>query len=333
MRPAVPVVYVALTLGLLTTAVSAGARGPARVPTIGVLAPSSGTSAISMRSVEAFEKGLKELGWIPGQTIRIEYRHADGRSERLDALARDLVQAKVDVIVARAATSILAARRATTSIPIVMSATGYDPVQLGLVQSLARPGGNVTGLTLLTQDLPMKQLELLKQLVPRASRVAVLGSTAALPSPRGSQDLDSAARALGVELHHVEVERANDLDEAFAGMVRVGAGGLVVRADAAVLEANDRRIVALALRHKLPAIYWLHTYPQAGGLMSYGPDLFEVHRRSAAYVDRILRGARPADLPIEEPTKFSLVLNVKAGRAVGLTFPPSIVARANEVIQ
>src|SRR5262245_43318205 len=333
MRPAVPVVYVALTLGLLTTAVSAGARGPARVPTIGVLAPSAGTSAISIRSVEAFEKGLKELGWIPGQTIRIEYRHADGRSERLDALARDLVQAKVDVIVARAATSILAARRATTSIPIVMSATGYDPVQLGLVQSLARPGGNVTGLTLLTQDLPMKQLELLKQLVPRASRVAVLGSTAALPSPRGSQDLDSAARALGVELHHVEVERANDLDEAFAGMVRVGAGGLVVRADAAVLEANDRRIVALALRHKLPAIYWLHTYPQAGGLMSYGPDLFEVHRRSAAYVDRILRGARPADLPIEEPTKFSLVLNVKAGRAVGLTFPPSIVARANEVIQ
>jgi putative tryptophan/tyrosine transport system substrate-binding protein len=327
----VPVLLVALTIVLLP--VVALAQAPARVPTVGVLSASPGASAHSVRSMEAFERGLKELGWIPGQTIRIEYRHAEGRSERLDELARDLVRARVDLIVARATNSIQAAKRATTSTPIVMSAAGYDPVQLGLVASLARPGGNVTGLTLLTQELPVKQLELLKQLAPGISRVAVLGSAAVPPPARGSQELESAARALGIELHHVEVERADDLDEAFAGMVRARAGGLLVRADAAVLEANDRRIVALALRHKLPAVYWLSTYPQIGGLMSYGPDLFEVHRRAASYVDRILRGARPADLPIEEPTKFSLLLNVKTARALGLTFPPSIVARANDVIE
>lgn len=323
--------FIILALSILVVPVAAVAQAPARVPTVGILsaAPAPGPTAELYR--EAFERGLKELGWIPGQNIRLEYRYAEGTPERLEGLARDLVRLGVDVIVARATPSIRAAKRVTATIPIVMSATGQDPIQSGLIASLARPGGNVTGLTLLNQELQPKQLQLLKEVVPRLSRVAVLSGTSALPEKyRQSQ---AAAAGLGLQLQHVTVQRAGDLDKVFADVAGTRIGALLIRADPSVLEPNTQRIVGLALKNRLPAVYWLRSYPEAGGLMSYGADLIEVHRRSAYYVDRLLRGARPADLPVEEPTKLALVVNVKTARAIGLTFPPSILARADEAIQ
>jgi putative ABC transport system substrate-binding protein len=324
--------FIILSLSILFVPVAAGAQAPARVPTVGILSAAPAPRPTAEPYREAFERGLKELGWIPGQNIRLEYRYAEGGPERLEGLARDLVRLGVDVIVARATTSIRAATRVTATIPIVMSATGQDPIQSGFIASLARPGGNVTGLTLLNQELRLKQLQLLKEVVPRLSRVAVLGSTLALPE-MDRQSLETAAAGLDIQLQHVTVQRAGDLDKVFADMAGTRIGALLVRADPSVLEPNMRRVVALALKHRLPAVYWLRSYPQAGGLMSYGADLIEVHRRSASYVDRLLRGARPADLPVEEPTKLALVVNVKTARAIGLTFPPSILARVDEAIQ
>lgn len=322
-----------LALGLLTAPLVAFAQPPRRAPVVGVLAPGSATSPTAGPSREAFERGLREAGWLPGQTIRVEYRFAEGSQQHLHELAGELVRRRVDVIVARASPSITAARQATATIPIVMSASGQDPIQLGFVASLARPGGNITGLTLLNQDLYIKHLELLKEVLPQLSRVAVLGSSGASLPPRAAQALEAAARALEVRLQHVDVQASGDIDRAFADIARWGAGGLLVKADPFVLEPNTRRVVGLASKHGIPAIYWLHTYPQAGGLMSYGADLFDIHQRSAVYVDRILRGAQPADLPVEEPSKFSFIVNLKTARALGVTIPPSVIARATEVIQ
>jgi putative ABC transport system substrate-binding protein len=304
--------------------VGAVAQVPSRVPLVGVLSVGPSTIPLAALGREAFERGLRELGWTPGQTIRIDYRYAESKPERLDELAADLVRLRVDVIVARATPSIRAAKQTTTTIPIVMSASGHDPVLLGFVASFARPGGNITGLTLLNQDLPAKQLQLLKEAVPRVSRVTVLGSRAFPLPPKGHQDLQAAAKLLGLELQHIDFAAAYDLDETFAAMVRTGVEGLLARSDPYILEPSTRQVVGLALKHRLPAIYWLDTYPQAGGLMSYGADIFEVHRRSAFYVDRILRGARPVDLPVEEPSKFALVVNLKTARAIGLKLPLAI---------
>ena len=326
----------ALALGLVLALVApapAQAQAPARVPTVGVLIPGPATAPGAVLAREAFERGLKDLGWTPGQTVRLDYRYAESKRDRLGELAHELVRAKVDLLVARSGQAIHAAKEATTTIPIVMSAAGLDPVQLGFVASLARPGGNITGLTLLNDELLAKQLELLKEIVPRMSRVMVLGSVAVPLNPKGRQALDAAGRTLGVQVQYVDVRDLAGLDPAFADAVRARANALLVRADPFVMEANDRRVVALADKHRLPAAYWLETYPQLGGLVSYGADLHDVHRRSASYVDRILKGARPADLPIEEPTKFELIVNLKTARALGLTVPPSILARANEVIQ
>ena len=310
---------------------AAGGQVPARAPVVGI--PSPGASGASTApSRDAFERGLKEYGWIPGQNIRLEYRHAEGDRRRLPGLARELSQLGVDVIVARASTSIAAARQATATIPIVMSASGEDPVQTGVVASLARPGGNVTGLTLLLPDLRMKQLQLLKEALPRISRVAVLTGSS-VPTEKDRQNLDTAAARLGVRLEHVEVKHARDLEKVFADLSRSRIDGVLVWGDPLVLEANMPQVVTLASKHRLPAIYWLRAYPEIGGLMSYGADLLDVHRRSAYYVDRLLRGARPGDLPVEAPTKFALILNVKSAREIGLTFPPSILTRADEVIE
>jgi putative ABC transport system substrate-binding protein len=325
--------FIVLVLGILIVPHGTVAQAPARVPAVGILSASTsgpGSAAAAYRA--AFERGLRELGWIPGQNIRLEYRYAEGREERLEGLARDLVRLGADVIVARATQSIRAAKRVTATIPIVMSASGQDPIESGFIASLARPGGNVTGLTLLNQELRQKQLELLKEAVPRLSRVAVLGGTSALPE-NDRHALEAAAASLNLQLQHVVVQRAVDLDKVFADVAEARIGALLVRADPSVLEPNTQRVVALALKHRLPAVYWLRSYPQAGGLMSYGADLVEVHRRSAYYVDRLLRGGRPADLPVEEPTKLALVVNVKTARAIGLTFPPPILARADEVIE
>lgn len=325
---------VSLAISILVVPLEAVAQARARAPIVGVLSPWSAASAIDARSYnQPFEQGLKDLGWIPGQTIRIEYRYAEGRQARPEQLARELLQLRVEVIVARGTQSIQAAKQATGTIPIVMSGIGYDPVQVGLVASLAQPGGNVTGLTLLGQDLVAKQLELLKEAVPRLSTVAVLGRAGFPLPPKGRQNLEAAAQALRVQLRHVEVQGPANLDQAFADTAEMRVGGLLVRPDPFVLESNHERIVALARRYKLPAIYWLPTYVQAGGMMSYGANLPDVHRRAAYYVDRILRGARPADLPIEEPTKFTLTVNLKAAHTLGLTIPQSILIRADDIIQ
>lgn len=326
-------VQVVLALGVLAAPSVASAQPSSRVPTIGVLAPGFATQSLEAPARQAFERGLQEHGWIPGQTIRIEYRYAEARSDRLDGLAREILRLGVDVIVARSTGSIRAAARTTGTVPIVMSAAGIDPVDAGIVASLARPGGNVTGLTLLTQDLSVKQLEFLKEVVPRLSRVAVLGSTTAPLATKGRQGLEAAGRALGLQLHYTQVGEAGELETAFADMVRARAGGLVVLADPFILEPNNQQVVALAAKHRLPAVYWLDRYVHIGGLMSYGADLVEIHRRSAFYVDRLLRGAKAADLPIEEPTKFAMIVNLTTARALGLRFPPSIQARANEIIQ
>jgi putative tryptophan/tyrosine transport system substrate-binding protein len=325
--------HLVLGIGILIASLDAVAQVPSRVPVIGVLSVGPSTIPLAALGREAFERGLRERGWTPGQTIRVDYRYAEGKPEQLDELAADLVRLGVDVIVARATPSIRAAKQATATIPIVMSTSGHDPVLLGFVASFARPGGNITGLTLLNQDLPAKQLQLLKEVVPRASRMTVLGSRAFPLPPKGRQDLQAAAKLLGLEMQHVDLAAVHDLDETFTAMLRAGVGGLLVRSDPYILEPNTRQVVGLALKHRLPAVYWLDTYPQAGGLMSYGADLFEVHRRSAFYVDRLLRGARPGDLPVEEPSKFVLVVNLKTARAMGLTLPSSLLGRADEIIQ
>jgi putative ABC transport system substrate-binding protein len=309
------------------------AAQPREVPLVGVLSPTAGNTTGAVESRRALERGLTNAGWVPGRTIRLEYRYGEGSDRRLDEHARDLARIPADVIVARSTPAIRAAKGATTTVPIVMSASGGDPIETGLVASLARPGGNVTGLTLLVQDLLIKQLELLKETVPRLSQAGVLGNTASRLTPRARQNLDAAAQSIGVRLYYVDVQGEKDLDRAFEDLVRARADGLLVRADPGVLEVHQPRVVALAERHKLPAVYWLYTYTDAGGLISYGADLFSVHERSAVFVDRILRGARPADLPIEEPAKFELIVNLGAARALGLTIPPSVRARASKTIR
>jgi putative ABC transport system substrate-binding protein len=303
------------------------------VRTIGVLTAGSGDTPIAAESRRALERGLVSAGWIPGRNIRLEYRYGDGDERQMLEHARELVALPVDVMVARAVAAIRAAKQTTTRVPIVMSASGLDPIELGFVASLARPGSNITGLTLLVQDLLVKQLELLREAVPRLTRVAVLGSTGSSLPPGGRKDLDAAAKALGVQLMYLDVHSLKDIEPVFEDMVRSRVAGLLVRADPLVLENDQSRVVALAERHRLPAVYWLYTYAEAGGLMSYGADLFSVHERSAVFVDRILRGARPGDLPIEEPTKFDLIINLGTARSLGLTIPPSIRARTNRIVR
>jgi putative ABC transport system substrate-binding protein len=306
---------------------------PARVPRIGILSPGSSTEPASTQR-EPFEQGLRELGWTPGSTIVLEYRYADGRGERLGELAAELVRLKVDVIVARSGVAIRAARGATDVIPIVMS-SGADPIAGGLAKSLARPGGNITGIANLVQELEGKRLELLKEAIPGLSRVAIVVNPSQGPDRRGapSSRLAAIGKALDLETRVFEVARARDLGETFAAVSRARAGAVLVLADTLVLEPNRAQVTELAARYRLPAMYPWRFYVEAGGLMSYATSIAAFHYRSATYVDRILRGARPADLPIEQPTKFELVINLKAARALGLTIPQWLVLRADEVIE
>jgi putative ABC transport system substrate-binding protein len=317
---------------LIAPAVATAQQAP-RVPVVGVLSTIASTTSQGKLGQEAFEQGLRENGWIPGKTLRIEYRNPEGKLEQLEALARDLVRLRVDVIVARATPAIRAAKKATATISVVMSATGYDPVEEGFVASLARPGGNITGLTLLNQDLLAKQLQLLKEMVPRLSHVGVLGTKYTPLSPMARRNLETAAESLGLKIQLSDVAGVDQLEAAFADMKQARVGGLLVRADPLVLEPNRELVAALARRHALPAMYWLHEYVKAGGLMSYGTDLPSVHRRSAYYVNRILRGTKAADLPVEEPSKFVMAVNLKTARELGLSLPRSILIQANEILQ
>jgi putative ABC transport system substrate-binding protein len=314
---------------LLTTFPSAQAQQPGRVPRIGFLLPySPGPDA----RVEAFRQGLREFGYVEGQNVAIEYRWADGRFEQLPALAEDLVRLKVDVIVAAVTQASLAAKRATGAIPIVMVAVS-DPVGSGLVASLARPGANITGTSSMTAEVVGKQLELLKQTVPKISRVAALWNPAnPIFQAIQRKETEAAARTLGVQLRIVEARGPDEIESAFATIARERTRALLVLGDP-VFRSHRKRIADLAANGRLPTVSGTTEFVDAGGLMAYGPSFTDMNRRAAYYVDRILKGTKPADLPVEQPTKFELIINLKAAKQIGLTIPPNVLARADKVIR
>ena len=315
--------------GALAVPLAVEAQQAPKIARIGYL---GGVSAVPQIH-EAFLQGLQHLGYVVGRNVTIEYRDPEGRYERLPALAAELVALKVDVIVVGGTPMAFAAKQATSTIPIVFVVV--DPVTSGLVSSLARPGGNLTGLASLIPDLVGKCLELLNQAVPGVSRVAVLWSPGALGERTEKNMLtgaDQAGRALGVRLQFVEARRPADLDRAFSEMTRARAGALVVL-PSTILVRERGRVVDLAARNRLPTIYTQTDFVDAGGLMSYGPNIPDLQRRIAVYVDKILKGAQPADLPVEQPTKVELVINLKTAKALVLTIPPSLLARADQVIE
>ena len=320
-----------LALSILVAPVVAAAQQPTKVYRIGRLSPGLPPSQPSP-SMEAFRQGLRDLGYVEGQNLVIGWRWAEGREERLPDLAAELVRLQVQVIVVGGGAAIRAAQYATSTIPIVMAAN-YDPVGEGFIASLARPGGNITGLSWLGAELPGKRLELLKETLPQSTRIAVLGNPAFAAYETWRHSLTAAAQALGLHLHVVELHRADELDSAFAAITSAGAEALIVLADPALMDGLHARIVDLAARNRLPAMYDWRAYVDAGGLMSYGPSMPDMQRRAASYVDKILQGAKPADLPIEQPTTFHLVINLKAAKALGLTMPPTVLFQANEVLQ
>src|ERR1700730_3503345 len=321
----------ALIRAVLTAPLAPEAQQGAKTARIGYLALNL---AAAPRLTEALRQGLRDLGYLEGRNLVIEYRSAEGKPERFPALAAELVALKVDVIVAPGTPQTLACMQATRTLPIVFAAVA-DPVTSGLVTSLARPGGNVTGLSFLAPEIVGKRLELLKQAVPGVSRVAVLWQPGALPE-RTDKDLlkgaDVAARALGMRLQFVEAQEPADFDRAFSDMTRRRADALTVMPTAMFFNER-RRLVDLAAMNRLPAVYPSRDSVDAGGLMAYGADLADSFRRAATYVDKILKGAKPGDLPVERPTKFELVISLKTAKALGLTIPPSLLQRADEVIQ
>ena len=315
--------------GLLAAPLAAEAQPAGKVYRVGVLSTSPPSAAY--RFSELLRQSLRDLGYVEGLNLAIEWRHTEGKAERWDDLAADLVRLKVDVIVAPVPAAVFAAKRATTLIPIVMVNTP-DPVQLGLVASLGRPGGNITGTTSLTADLSIKQLELLKEAVPRASRIAVLWNSSNPWHPLAVKGVEAGARSLGVQLQVLQVRGPEEFDNAFAAMTRERSGAVLVLADPMTF-FHRTRLAALAAKHRLPAMYGLREHTEVGGLMSYWADSADLYRRAAYFVDKILKGAKPADLPVEQPTKFELVINLKTARALGLTIPQSLLLRADEVIE
>jgi len=319
-----------LAIGLLAAPLAVEAQPAAKVPRIGWLAVNLAAAPINL---EPFRQGLRDLGYVEGRNLVIETRDAAGKRERLPALAVELVELKVDVILAASTLETLAAKQATKPLPIVFASSG-DPVPSGLVASFSRPGGNATGLSILAPELVGKCLELLKQAVPGVSRVAVVFAPGAYHE-RTERDMlkeaEVAARALGVRPLFVEARGPADFDRAFSDMARTRADAMTVL-PSSMLYFERRGLVDLAGKKRLPAIYPWREGVDAGGLMSYGANIPDLFRRAATYVDKILKGAKPADLPAEQATKFELVINLKAARALGLTIPPSVLVRADEVI-
>jgi putative ABC transport system substrate-binding protein len=311
---------------------TAEAQQPKKVPRIGYL--SSFDPATDSTRSEAIRLALRELGYIEGQSIATEYRYAEGKRNRFPELAAELVRLKVDIIVvAGGGRTISAARNATKTIPIVMVGLGIDPVKAGLVESLARPGGNVTGLTLLATELDGKRLELLKEAVPKLAHVAVLYDPTIPAAVREvKEDLPAAARALKLNVRSWEVGVADDFDRVFDALNKQRPDGLYVLGGG-IMNANRKRTIGFALKSRLPSVYISREAVDAGGLMYYGADEAESYRRVAYYVDKILKGAKPADLPVEQPTKFELVINLKTAKQIGLTIPPELLARANRLIK
>lgn len=296
---------------------------------IGILSPFSRSDSETWHL--AFRQGLRELGWVDGENIRIQYRYAEGSSERLPELVADLIGHKVELIVVAVTPDALAAAKATKTIPIVMASAG-DPVAAGLIQNLARPGGNITGLSQMSTDLAAKRLELLKEVVPNLSSVGVLWNPRDAISAITWGEIQIPARRINVELHSLEVEGVGEFDSAFAKATDAKVGA-IYPLPAPIFVNNERRIVEFAANSRLPSVFHLPEFVHLGGLMSYGPDRVELFRRAATYVDKILKGANPGDLPVEQPTKFELVINLKTARAFGLTVPATLLTSANEVIE
>ncbi len=320
----------ALTLTLLPLAAEAQQAG--RVPRIGVVAPGTPTpGTLPLQVFDAFRQALRDLGYVEGETVVLETRWDESRPEQIASLVRDLVQRNVDVILAGTTPASLAAKQATSMIPIVMAATGGDPVALGLAASLGRPGGNVTGITLQTYALPGKRLDLLREAIPRLSRGALFWNSR-LPGATEVKDYEAAAQSLGIRLQLLKVNGPEDFDGAFHSAVQGRAQALMM-VQSAVYAAHRAKIAELAVKNHLPTISGETGYAQAGGFMNYGPNVAESWRRAASYVDKILKGAKPADLPVEQPTKFELVINLKTAKALGLTIPQSVLLRADQVIE
>jgi putative ABC transport system substrate-binding protein len=315
--------------GLLASPLAARAQQAAKVARIGFLG--NGTAALEANLVGPFREGLRDLGYVEDRNILIEYRWAEGKYERFPALIAELIALKVDVIVTAGTPASLAVKKATTSIPLVMVAVG-DPISVGLVVSLARPGGNITGLTSISAELEGKRLELLREVIPRLSSIAVLWNPANAWAVGAEKEVQAAAQAFRMRVQSLQVRSPEGFDNAFAAIVKERPAALLMIADRLFLH-NRARIVDFEAKHRLPGVYPYRELVEAGGLMSFGPSYAGMHRRAAYYVDKILKGVKPADLPVEQPAKFELVINLKAAKALGLTIPQSVLIRADEVIQ
>ena len=305
------------------------ARAQGRIPRVGFMGNS--TAALEVNLVNSFREGLRELGYEEGRNIAIEYRWADGRYERFAALVAELIAAKVDVIVTAGTPAALAVKKATSTVPLVMVAVG-DPVGTGLVPSLARPDGNLTGLSSVAPDLEGKRLELLREIVPSVSRIAVFINSVNPFHATSMRQAQSAGKTLGVKVQQYDIRKSEDLDGAFAAIRKERPDALLILADRVFLH-NRERIVDFTEEQRLPNVSAYKEVVEAGGLMSYGPSYEDMHKRAAIYVNKILKGAKPGNLPIEQPTKFTLVVNLKAAKALGISMPPAVLSRADDVIE
>ncbi|MBI3060022.1 MAG: ABC transporter substrate-binding protein [Deltaproteobacteria bacterium] len=323
------IVICLLTTVLLSIVPFVQAQQRGKVPRIGVLGNS--TAALEENLVGPFRDGLRNLGYVEGQNILIEYRWAEGKYERFPALIAELVALKIDVIVTAGTPAALAVKKATTSIPFVMVAVG-DPVGTGLVASLARPGGNITGLTSISPELEGKRLELLREVIPKLSHFAVLWNPVSPFQVIAEKEVQAAAKVLRMKVQSLGIRAPEELDNAFAAILRERPGALLVLADRLFLH-HRARIMDFAAKHRLPGVYAYLELVEAGGLMSYGPSYADMHRRAATYVNKILKGTKPADLPVERPMKFELIINLKTAKQIGVTIPPNVLARADKVIK
>ena len=324
-----PVLSILFVVVLLAVGAIAEAQQPAKITPIGYLDAVS--LSVNAARVEAFRQSLRKLGYVEGKNIFIEWRSADGKLDRLPALAAELVHLKVDIIVTGGRSATRAAKEATSTIPIVMTQDS-DPVANGFVASLARPGGNITGLSTLAPELSGKQLELMKEIIPKLSRVAVFGSSTSPGNAQSLREVELAARAFKVQLQYLDVLDPKDIETAFRAASNGRADGVLVL-NSPVFASRQTQVVDLAVKSRLPAIYWRSDFVEAGGLMSYGTSQNDLDRRAATYVDKILKGTKPADLPVEQPTKFELVINLKTAKQIGVTIPQKVLARADKVIK
>jgi putative tryptophan/tyrosine transport system substrate-binding protein len=319
----------AIILNFVLAPLAAEGQQAGKIYRIGMLETTS--MALNAANLDAFRQGLRELGYVEGRNFMIEYRSADGRRERFPELATELVRLKVDVILTRGTPAVMAAKNATGMIPVVMAASG-DPLLSGVVAGLARPGGNVTGLSAIVVEVTGKRLQLLREVVPGVSRIASLLDMGNPNNALQWKETEIVAQSLGVQPQLLDVRKPGDFGGAFDAAIRQRAGAMVVGIDA-LTQANHRLIIDLAAKHRLPAIYATREFVDAGGLVAYGVSYPHLYHRAATYVDKILKGAKPADLPVEQPTKFEFAINLKTAKALGLTIPPSVLARADQVIE